>query len=95
MLPSVKTEALEGAKASRKVVFHRGAENLYRLDTSGGYYALVKRGNKQFRRSLKTGDFALAKRRLREFQGKASKLAGADALTPSAAARRRKSGAGA
>jgi integrase len=67
MLPSVKTEALGGDKAARKVVFHRVAENLYRLDTSGGYYALVKRGNKQFRRSLRTKDRKLADRRLSEF----------------------------
>jgi len=53
--------------------------NLYRRAASGVYYLLVKRQGRQFRRSLKTGDFALAKRRLREFQGKASKLAGADA----------------
>lgn len=37
-------------------MFHRVAENLYRLETSGGYYGLVKRGDKQFRRSLRTKD---------------------------------------
>lgn len=46
------------------MVFHRVAENLYRLETSGGYYALLKRGDKQFRRSLKTKDRKLAERRL-------------------------------
>src|SRR6202795_1400252 len=47
-------------------VFHKVAENLYRLESSGGYYALLKRGGKQFRRSLKTRDRKLADRRLKE-----------------------------
>ncbi|HUJ43108.1 MAG TPA: hypothetical protein VLW52_05820, partial [Opitutaceae bacterium] len=62
----MKTEALGQATAARKVVFHRVAENLYRLEQTGGYYALVKRGDKQFRRSLKTKDRKLADRRLSE-----------------------------
>jgi hypothetical protein len=37
-------------------VFHKAAENLYRLESSGGYYALSERGGKQFRRSFKTKD---------------------------------------
>ena len=49
--------------------------NLYRA-TTGTYYLLVKRGGKQFRRSLRTTDQALAKRRLREFQEKATRLSG-------------------
>jgi hypothetical protein len=55
-LLGMKTEpmAREAADDARKVVFHRVAENLYRLESSGGYYALIKRGDKQFRRSLKT-----------------------------------------
>jgi hypothetical protein len=53
MLPSTETEALGEARVARKLVFHRVAENLYRLETNGGYYALIKRGDKQFRRSLK------------------------------------------
>jgi len=64
----MKTEALGETKVARKVVFHRVAENLYRLETSGGYYALVKRGDKQFRRSLKTKDRKLAERRLKEYR---------------------------
>ncbi|HRE05082.1 MAG TPA: tyrosine-type recombinase/integrase [Opitutaceae bacterium] len=71
----METEALgRETKAARKVVFHRVAENLYRLETSGGYYALVKRGGKQFRRSLKTKDRKLAERRLSEFQGQVGNL---------------------
>ena len=50
----MKTEPLarEAADDARKVVFHRVAENLYRMEPSGGYYALLKRADKQFRRSL-------------------------------------------
>ena len=58
-------DATDGA---RKVVFHRVAENLYRLEQTGGYYALLKRGDKQFRRSLKTKDQKLADRRLAELR---------------------------
>jgi integrase len=53
--------------------FRKVAPNLYR-DAAGRYYLLVKRGGKQFRRSLKTTDVALAKRRLREFQNQAGRL---------------------
>ena len=45
-------------------VFHTVGENLYRHVPSGNYYALLKRGGKQFRRSLKTPDRPLAQRRL-------------------------------
>ena len=47
--------------------------NLYR-SKAGTYYLLVKRAGKQFRRSLKTNDLALARRRLRDFQDKAGRL---------------------
>ena len=40
--------------------FKKIAEILYRLNETCGYYALVKRGGKQIRRSLKTKDSALA-----------------------------------
>jgi hypothetical protein len=43
---------------------------LYRLESSDGYYALLKRGGKQFRRSLKTKDRKLADRRLNELRDK-------------------------
>ena len=62
------------AKSARKVVFHRVAENLYRLENTGGYYALVKRGDKQFRRSLKTKDRKLADRRLTELRAQVGNL---------------------
>ena len=51
-------------------VFHKVAENLYRLESSGGYYALLKRGGKQFRRSLKTKDRKLADRHLSALRAK-------------------------
>lgn len=70
----MKTEALGETKGARKVVFHRVAENLYRLEQSGGYYALLKRGDKQFRRSLKTKDRKMAERRLAELRTQVGKL---------------------
>lgn len=51
-------------------VFQKVAENLYRLVSSKGYYALLKRGGKQFRRSLKTKDRKLANRRLNVLRAK-------------------------
>jgi hypothetical protein len=51
-------------------VFHKVAENLYRLESSNGYYALMKRGGKQFRRPLKTKDSKLADRRLHALRAK-------------------------
>ena len=53
--------------------FKKVGPNLYR-DAAGRYYLLVKKGGKQFRRSLKTTDPALAKRRLREFLDRAGQL---------------------
>lgn len=57
-----------------KTVFRKVAQNLYRLDSSGVYYALFKRSGKQIRKSLKTTDHALAKRRLNELAAKVSRL---------------------
>jgi integrase len=58
------------SQPAEQPVFHKVAENLYRLESSGGYYALLKRGGKQFRRSLKTKDRKLADRRLNELREK-------------------------
>ena len=66
----MKTEALGETKEARKLVFQQVVENLYRLEMSGGYYAVVKRGGKQFRCSLKTKDRKLAERRLTELRAK-------------------------
>jgi integrase len=53
---------------------HRVAENLYRREPSGIYYAILKRDGKQIWRSLKTTDRKLAERRLAEFAGRADQL---------------------
>jgi integrase len=58
-----------------QVALRRVAENLYRRESSGVYYALAKSGGKQIRRSLKTADRVLANRRLREFLQDVSGLA--------------------
>jgi hypothetical protein len=44
------------------------------LESSVGYYALIKKGGKQFRRSLKTKDRKLAERRLGELKEKVGVL---------------------
>jgi integrase len=58
----------------RELVYKKVGENLYRHTPSGNYYALLKRGGKQFRRSLKTSDRALANRRLADLRQKISNL---------------------
>ena len=63
------SKAPQGARPFRKV-----GENLYRLKTSGTYYALLKRGGKQIRKSLKTKDKELAARKLGELREKVSRL---------------------
>jgi integrase len=74
MLPGMETKALAETKVARKAVMHWVAENLYRLESSGGYYALLKRGDKQFRRSLRTKDRKLAERRLAELRDRVGGL---------------------
>lgn len=59
---------------SRTGDFVKVAECLYRNQSSGTYYALVKRGGKQFRRSLKTKDRILAGRFLAEYRRKVQRL---------------------
>lgn len=62
----------------RQVAFQKVGPNLYRLDSTGGYYALLKRADKQFRRSLRTKDRRLAERRLAELREKVGNLATGD-----------------
>lgn len=62
------------AEPSAGPVFRKVAQNLYRLESSGQYYALFKRAGKQIRRSLKTTDAALARRRLSEVRDKVGRL---------------------
>ncbi len=52
----------------------RVGECLYRSQKSKIYYAILKRGGKQIKRSLKTKDHALAKRKLGELRKKADGL---------------------
>jgi hypothetical protein len=54
--------------------FHKVAECLYRHVSSDIYYALVKRGGKQFRQSLKTTDRQLANVRLKAYRDKVGRL---------------------
>ena len=54
------------------------AENLYRRTSTQTYYALLKRGGKQFRRSLKTVDRSLANRKLADLRKKIANLTLAD-----------------
>ena len=67
MLSGMTSDHPETA-SSAQPTFNKVGENLYRLESTGGYYALLKRGDKQFRRSLKTKDRKLAERRLAEKQ---------------------------
>jgi len=55
----------------------RISECLYRHH-GGTYYALVKVAGKQIKRSLKTADLSLAKRRLTDFRNNASRLTGSE-----------------
>lgn len=54
--------------------FQKVAECLYRHSASGTYYALVKRGGKQYRRSLRTKDRKVAERFLSDFRQNVSRL---------------------
>ena len=58
---------------------HYAGENLYRSDSSGIYYALFKRDGKQIRRSLKTTDKELARRKLAELRRQVNRITGDDA----------------
>ena len=70
-MPKITTNS---APQKKSYTFVRVGENLYRVKETCGYYALVKRNRKQIRRSLKTTDKALAKRRLNVLLQKVDKL---------------------
>ncbi len=53
---------------------HKAGQCLYRSDHSGVYYAVFKRGGKQVKRSLKTTEKELAKRKLEVFRRKVARL---------------------
>ena len=67
--------ALETAKGD----YTYAGEHLRRHKTTGNYYAFVKKGGKQFRRSLKTTDKPLAKRRLADLLNDFARLMPAEA----------------
>ncbi|MHB8523334.1 MAG: tyrosine-type recombinase/integrase [Limisphaerales bacterium] len=70
----MKEHQLKADQSIDKPLFNRVGENLYRLESSGVYYALFKRGGKQIRKSLKTTDPALARRRLAEHRQRVDRL---------------------
>lgn len=61
------------SKDEKQSDFKRVSENLFRVP-NGRYYALVKVGGKQIKKSLRTTDRKLAERRLKDFLGKASSI---------------------
>ena len=75
MLSGMSVSTPESSDASQvKKPFRKVGENLYRLKTAGTYYALLKRGGKQIRKSLGTKDKELAIRKLAELRKKVGRL---------------------
>lgn len=70
----MQNDLQESTPQPAQTSFAKVAECLYRNESSGIYYAFAKRHGKQFRRSLKTSDRQLAKRRLAEFREKVTRL---------------------
>jgi integrase len=70
---------MQTSLVSVKPAYRHVGENLYRRVSTRIYYALLKKGGKQFRRSLKTNDIALARRRLNELREEISSLVSHDA----------------
>lgn len=70
----MRSNTPEAASVHKTVEVHCVAENLYRREPSGRYYAVIKRAGKQIWRSLKTGDRKLAERRLADFVSQAARL---------------------
>ena len=54
--------------STKKGSFEKVCECLYRYTPNGVYYARVEKEGKEFRRSLRTNDRAVAKRKLADFQ---------------------------
>jgi integrase len=74
---------MQGMKTTpivQHTLLHAG-ENLYRNQSSGIYYALFKRDGKQIRRSLKTADKELARRKLSDLREQVQRLSADDAKT--------------
>jgi integrase len=62
------------ASQNKPAVFEKVGECLYRLASTGGFYARVWIRGKEIRRSLQTTDWQLAKRRLRDLRKDLEKL---------------------
>jgi len=65
-------------KVTTNQILNKVGHCLYRSEKSKIYYAILKRYGNQIKRSLRTTDLALAKRRLSELQEKASRLCTSD-----------------
>ena len=74
MLSAMSANSQESSNRAENPVFNNVAENLYRHNKSGRYYALFKRGGKQIRKSLKTNDKDLAKRKLTDLRANVANL---------------------
>jgi integrase len=74
MVGTMNTQADGEAGRSANQMLQRVGHCLYRSQKSGVYYAILKRTGKQIKRSLKTTDHVLARRRLAEFEQKAARL---------------------
>jgi len=70
-MPEASDNAVDAPESPQ---LRKVAECLYRHESSGIYYALVKRSGKQYRRSLKTKDRKLAERSLADFRQKVGHL---------------------
>lgn len=68
----MKTDSMSQDNAGQ--ILQRVGHCLYRSEQTGRYYAILRRGGKQIKRSLRTTDQALAKRRLSDLEDKASRL---------------------
>jgi hypothetical protein len=67
--------------ATGQQTLKRVATNLYRSSQSGVYYAIFKRKRRQVKRSLRTTNRELARRRLDELRHKIDRLKSGDAKT--------------
>jgi len=59
----------------QQIAFQKVGQNLYRLESTGRDYALLKRADKQFRRSLKTKNRKQTEHRLDELCEQVGELA--------------------
>lgn len=72
--PPENPEPHDAPEAGTRGRFLKVGQCLYKHRSSQVYYALLKKGGKQFRKSLKTTDRKLAERRLSTFSGAVKRL---------------------